>query len=75
MLTMAILRQDPEGVKKKLQKKHFAAVELVDQIISLDDQRKKLQLECDNIQSQINASSKAIGQLMAKGQQIGRAHV
>ncbi len=67
MLTMAILRQDPEGVKKKLHKKHFAPVEIVDHIIGLDDQRKKLQLECDNLQAQINAASKEIGQLMAKG--------
>lgn len=67
MLTMAQLRQDPEGVKQKLHKKHFAPVEIVDHIIRLDDQRKKLQLDCDNLQAQINAASKDIGQLMAKG--------
>ncbi len=67
MLTMAMLRQDPAGVKRKLQKKHFAPVEIVDYIIGMDDQRKKLQLECDNLLSQINAASKEIGQLMAKG--------
>ena len=64
---MAILRQDPEGVKKKLHKKHFAPVEIVDYIIGLDDQRKKLQLDCDNMLARINAASKEIGQLMAKG--------
>ena len=68
MLTMAILRQDPDGVKKKLHKKHFAPVEIVDYLIGLDDQRKKLQLDCDNMLAQINAASKEIGQLMAKGQ-------
>jgi seryl-tRNA synthetase len=36
--------------------------------VSLDDTRKKLQLEFDNTQSKINATSKEIGQLMAKGQ-------
>lgn len=65
---MAILRQDPDGVKKKLHKKHFAPVEIVDSIIELDDRRKKLQLDCDNMLAQINAASKEIGQLMAKGQ-------
>ena len=64
---MAQLRQDPEGVKQKLHKKHFEPVETVDYIIRLDDQRKKLQLDCDNLQAQINAASKDIGQLMAKG--------
>ncbi len=67
MLTMAMLRQDPAGVKKKLHKKHFAPVEIVDYIIGMDDQRKKLQNECDNLLAQINAASKEIGQLMAKG--------
>lgn len=65
---MAILRQDPDGVKKKLHKKHFAPVEIVDYVIGLDDRRKKLQLDCDNMLAQINAASKEIGQLMAKGQ-------
>lgn len=64
---MALLRQDPEGIKKKLHKKHFAPLEVVDSLIELDDQRKKLQLDCDNLQAQINAASKEIGQLMAKG--------
>jgi seryl-tRNA synthetase len=68
MLTMAILRQDPDGVKQKLHKKHFAPVEIVDYVIGLDDRRKKLQLDCDNMLAQINAASKEIGQLMAKGQ-------
>jgi seryl-tRNA synthetase len=67
MLTMAMLRQDPAGVKKKLHKKHFAPVEIVDYIIGMDDQRKRLQSECDNLLAQINAASKEIGQLMAKG--------
>jgi seryl-tRNA synthetase len=67
MLTMAMLRQDPGGVKKKLHKKHFAPVEIIDYIIRMDDQRKKLQLDCDNLLAQINAASKEIGQLMAKG--------
>lgn len=64
---MAILRQDPDGVKKKLHRKHFAPVEIVDYLIGLDDQRKKLQLDCDNMLARINAASKEIGQLMAKG--------
>ncbi|MBM3431475.1 MAG: serine--tRNA ligase [Bacteroidetes bacterium] len=68
MLTMALLRQDPEGVKKKLHRKHFAPVEIIDYIIGLDDRRKKLQSDVDNLLAQINAASKEIGQLMAKGQ-------
>jgi len=67
MLQLQVLRQDPEGVKKKLARRHFAEPGLVDHILTLDDQRKKLQLEFDNNQSRVNSTSKEIGQLMAKG--------
>lgn len=68
MLQLAQLRQDPEGVKKRLQIKHFADISLVDTVLQLDDQRKKLQLDFDNTQAQVNSASKEIGMLMAKGQ-------
>ena len=68
MLQVQVLRQDPEGVKRKLAVKHFSGLTLVDEVLALDEERKKLQLESDNLQSKINASSKEIGQLMAKGE-------
>ncbi|MBS1660415.1 MAG: serine--tRNA ligase, partial [Bacteroidetes bacterium] len=48
--------------------RNFSEISLVDTIVGLDDQRKKLQLESETAQSRINALSKEIGQLMAKGQ-------
>ena len=67
MLQIAQLRQDPEEVKKKLQIKHFADTSLVDLVLSLDEQRKKTQLDFDNTQAKINSASKEIGMLMGKG--------
>jgi seryl-tRNA synthetase len=67
MLQLQVLRQDPEAVKKRLAMKNFNQTNLVDEVISLDDQRKKLQLEFDNTQSKVNAASKEIGLLMGKG--------
>jgi seryl-tRNA synthetase len=68
MLQLQALRQNPQAVKEKLAIKHFAEPQLVDLIISLDDERKKLQLEFDNNQAKVNSTSKEIGGLMAKGQ-------
>jgi len=68
MLTLQQIRQNPEAVKAGLLKKYFGQPELVDVIIGLDDQRKKLQLESDNLQAKINSASKEIGLLMGKGQ-------
>ncbi len=68
MLQVQVLRQNPEWVKQRLAVKHFANPELVEEIIALDDERKRLQLEADTLQSKVNAASKEIGMLMGKGQ-------
>src|SRR5436190_13076143 len=66
MLQVNVLRQKTEWVKERLAIKNFKQPELIDEIISLDDERKKLQAEFDNIQSKINSSSKEIGKLMGQ---------
>ena len=68
MLTLQQIRQNPADVKAGLLKKHFAEPNLVDTILAIDDQRKKLQLESDNLLSKVNSTSKEIGLLMGKGQ-------
>jgi len=68
MLQLQALRQDPQEAKDRLAIKNFKDISLVDEIILLDDERKKMQLESDNVLSKINTTSKEIGQLMAKGQ-------
>ena len=67
MLQVNVLRQRVEWAKERLAVKNFKEPELVDEIIALDDERKKLQAEFDSLQSKINASSKDIGKLMAAG--------
>jgi seryl-tRNA synthetase len=68
MLTLQQIRLNPEAVKAGLLKKHFAEPVLVDTILAIDDQRKKLQLDSDNLLSKVNSTSKEIGLLMGKGQ-------
>jgi seryl-tRNA synthetase len=67
MLQLSVLRNDPQGVKDRLAKKNFKDLEIVDQVITLDDERKKLNFGFDDTKSKINAASKEIGMLMAKG--------
>lgn len=68
MLQLNVLRQNVQEVKERLIIKNFKNPELVDNIIALDDQRKKLQLEFDTTQALVNSASKEIGGLMAKGE-------
>src|ERR1700744_3929419 len=68
MLQVAFIRQNVDFVKERLAVRNFRETGLVDDIVRLDDQRRKLQLESDTTQSKVNAFSKEIGQLMGKGQ-------
>ena len=68
MLQVNFLRQNTELAKKKLAIKHFANLNLVDEVIAIDDQRKQLQASFDDLQSKVNAASKEIGGHMAKGE-------
>ena len=68
MLQVNFLRQNTELAKKKLAIKHFANLNLVDEVIAIDDERKLLQASFDDIQSKVNAASKEIGGHMAKGE-------
>jgi seryl-tRNA synthetase len=68
MLQVNFLRQNTDLAKKKLAIKHFANIDLVDEVIAVDDQRKQLQAAFDELQSKVNAASKEIGGFMAKGE-------
>jgi seryl-tRNA synthetase len=67
MLQINVIRQDPALVKEKLRIKHFNEPDLVDRVLAMDDEKRKIQLDSENIQSKANIISKEIGQLMAKG--------
>jgi seryl-tRNA synthetase len=67
MLVLNVLRNNTAEVKRRLAIKQFKQPELVDRIIALDDDRKKLQAEFDGTQAKVNAASKEIGKLMGQG--------
>jgi seryl-tRNA synthetase len=68
MLQVTYLRQHTQLAKDLLAIKHFSNVALVDQVIAMDDQRKRVQASFDDLQSKVNSASKEIGNHMAKGE-------
>jgi seryl-tRNA synthetase len=68
MLQVSVIRQNPEFVKDRLAVKHFKDVHFVDEVLALDDERKRLNFEFDETKAKINAASKEIGALMGKGE-------
>jgi seryl-tRNA synthetase len=67
MLEISLLRADAAAVKKKLAKKHFSELNLVDEILAIDENRRRLQKETDDLLAAQNMAAKNIGMLMQKG--------
>ncbi|MFY0252628.1 serine--tRNA ligase [Chitinophaga sp. 30R24] len=67
MLQVPFIRQNKAFVLERLAVKNFKETHLVDEVLALDDKRKKLTLEYDETQAQVNSLSKEIGKLMAQG--------
>lgn len=67
MLSINLFRQEKERILAGLRKKNFKETGLVEEIISLDEKKRKLQVENDELAAQVNAASRTIGQLMAGG--------
>jgi seryl-tRNA synthetase len=68
MLQPGFIRANRDKVMAALQKKQFKELELVDKVIALDDQRKSLQSQSDELLAKRNTVSKEIGALMGKGE-------
>jgi len=71
MLQIALIRQQPDFVKERLLVKNFDASAAIETILSMDERRRKLQLELEAAQAGLNTISKEIGLLMAKGDKAG----
>ena len=67
MLTLKMLRDDPERVIRKLAVKNFEARPIVEKILALDTNRRALQTESDALLSQQKQYAARIGGLMKEG--------
>ena len=67
MLTLKLLRENPEFVIAKLAVKNFDAREIVEKINALDQNRRALQVELDNCLAEQKKKAAQIGGLMKEG--------
>jgi len=68
MLTLKLIQDNRAEVINRLKVKNFEATAIVDALLAKDEDRKKTQLEQDNLLAQINQVSKEVGQLFQTGQ-------
>ena len=67
MLTIKQIRDDKATAIAKLAKKGVDAAPVIDKIIELDDRRRAIQIELDNMLAAQNKAAKEIGMLMGQG--------
>ena len=68
MIDIKFLRENPEVVKENIKKKfQDNKLPLVDEVIELDQERRKTQQEADELRASKNKIAKEIGGLMAQG--------
>ena len=67
MIAIQQIRDNAQFVKERLAIKNFPQINLVDEILSLDESRRKLQQELDSTLNQMNVAAKAIGGYMREG--------
>jgi seryl-tRNA synthetase len=68
MLQIGYIRQNTELVKERLSIKNWGDLSVVDKVVELDEQVRKLKVESEAIQAKANAASKEIGVLIGKGE-------
>ena len=68
MLQIALIRENKDKVVRALAKRNMDAAAAVDEIISIDEQRRATQAELDNALAESNRISKEIGELMKSGE-------
>ena len=68
MLDIRFVRENPDKVKENIKNKfQDEKLSLVDEVIALDEKKRKTQVEADGIRASRNKLSKEIGKLMGQG--------
>jgi seryl-tRNA synthetase len=67
MLQVGYIKENKGLVLERLSVKNFNDIPLIDAILSLDEERKALQLAAETLQAEANTAAKQVGDLMKAG--------
>lgn len=67
MLDVTFIRNNPDLVKQAMKNKGEENPQIVDEVISIDEQWRSLVEETDNLRNESNTKAKKIGELMGQG--------
>ena len=71
MIQIQTIRENAAWIKERLSVKNFTDLQLVDEIVALDEQRRKVMFVMEENKAKQNEASKAIGELMRNGNRDG----
>lgn len=67
MLDLQRLRENPDAVRQAMQHKGIHTIEIVDQVLELDERRRKALTDMQDVKARANSAAREIGQLMKQG--------
>ncbi|MDH7913482.1 serine--tRNA ligase [Winogradskyella sp. SYSU M77433] len=68
MLQVPFIRENKDDVIARLAKRNIDPTEMLDEVIALDEERRAIQTNLDNIKAESNSISKEIGNLFKSGE-------
>ena len=68
MLSIHLIRSQPESIRKALQRRNWSETDVVDQVLRCDARRRDALTRVQELRAETNSASRAIGTLLRNGQ-------
>ncbi|MFP6897505.1 MAG: serine--tRNA ligase [Roseibacillus sp.] len=68
MIDIRAIRDDPDAIKQRLATRHDGSADMIDEVLTCDETRRKAETEKQQLQSERKRKSKGIGELRSKGE-------
>lgn len=68
MIDIRAIREDPAAIKQGLAARHDGSADMIDEVLTCDETRRRAETEKQQLQSERKKKSKGIGELRSKGE-------
>ena len=68
MIDIRAIREDPDAIRQRLAARHDGSADLIDEVLSCDEKRRKAETGKQQLQAERKKTSKEIGALRSKGE-------
>ncbi|NIP93063.1 MAG: serine--tRNA ligase, partial [Akkermansiaceae bacterium] len=68
MIDIRAIREDPDAIKQSLNRRHDGSADLIDEVLTCDETRRRAETEKQQLQSERKKTSREIGALRSRGE-------